>query len=40
MTLQESVLRYLGIYRIYEGRLKAQVEGDQIPEHIGIILDG
>jgi tritrans,polycis-undecaprenyl-diphosphate synthase [geranylgeranyl-diphosphate specific] len=36
----ESVLRYLGAYRVYEGRLKAQVEGDEIPGHIGIILDG
>jgi len=36
----ESALRYLGIYRLYEGRLKAQVEGDEIPSHIGIILDG
>jgi len=36
----ESALRYLGVYRLYEGRLKAQVEGDGIPGHIGIILDG
>ena len=36
----ESVLRYLGAYRVYEARLKAQVEGDEIPGHIGIILDG
>ena len=36
----ESALRYLGAYRVYEGRLKAQVEGDEIPSHIGIILDG
>jgi tritrans,polycis-undecaprenyl-diphosphate synthase [geranylgeranyl-diphosphate specific] len=36
----ESVLRYLGAYRVYEGRLKAQVEEDEIPSHIGIILDG
>jgi tritrans,polycis-undecaprenyl-diphosphate synthase [geranylgeranyl-diphosphate specific] len=36
----ESALRYLGVYRIYEGRLKAQVEGEEIPGHIGIILDG
>jgi len=36
----ESALRYLGAYRIYEGRLKAQVEGDGVPSHIGIILDG
>ena len=36
----ESVLRYLGAYRVYEGRLKAQVEGEGVPGHIGIILDG
>ncbi len=36
----ESALRYLGAYRVYEGRLKAQVEGDDIPGHVGIILDG
>ena len=36
----ESVLRYLGAYRIYEGRLKAEVEAGEIPSHIGIILDG
>jgi tritrans,polycis-undecaprenyl-diphosphate synthase [geranylgeranyl-diphosphate specific] len=36
----ESVLRYLGVYRLYEGRLKAQVQGEEIPSHIGIILDG
>ena len=36
----ESALRYLGAYRIYEGRLRAQVEKEEIPGHIGIILDG
>jgi tritrans,polycis-undecaprenyl-diphosphate synthase [geranylgeranyl-diphosphate specific] len=36
----ESALRYLGAYRIYEGRLKADVESGEIPGHIGIILDG
>ena len=36
----ESALRYLGAYKVYEGRLKAQVEGDEIPGHVGIILDG
>ncbi len=36
----ESALRYLGVYRIYEGRLRAQVESEEIPSHIGIILDG
>lgn len=36
----ESALKYLGAYKVYEGRLKAQVEGEEIPGHIGIILDG
>ncbi len=36
----ESVLRSLGVYRVYEGRLKAQVEGGEVPSHIGIVLDG
>jgi len=36
----ETALRYLGAYRFYEGRLKAQVKNDEIPGHVGIILDG
>ncbi|MDG6988924.1 MAG: di-trans,poly-cis-decaprenylcistransferase [Nitrososphaerota archaeon] len=36
----ESALRYLGAYKVYEKRLKAQVKGEEIPGHIGIILDG
>lgn len=36
----ESALRYTGVYRLYEGRLRAQVEKGEIPGHIGIILDG
>lgn len=36
----ESALRYLGAYKLYENRLRAQVEADYIPSHIGIILDG
>ena len=36
----ESALRHLGAYRIYEGRLKSEVESGEIPSHIGIILDG
>jgi tritrans,polycis-undecaprenyl-diphosphate synthase [geranylgeranyl-diphosphate specific] len=36
----ESALRYLGVYRFYEGRLLAQVKKGEIPGHIGIILDG
>ncbi len=36
----DTVLKTLGVYRFYEGRLKAQVEADPVPSHIGIILDG
>ena len=36
----ESALRLLGVYRLYERRLKSQIEKDEKPSHIGIILDG
>jgi len=36
----ESALRLLGIYKIYEKRLKSQVKSQGAPGHIGIILDG
>jgi tritrans,polycis-undecaprenyl-diphosphate synthase [geranylgeranyl-diphosphate specific] len=36
----ESALNVLGVYRLYEGRLKSQIERDETPSHIGIILDG
>jgi tritrans,polycis-undecaprenyl-diphosphate synthase [geranylgeranyl-diphosphate specific] len=36
----ESALRLIGVYRVYEERLKSQVEEDETPSHIGIILDG
>ena len=36
----DSVIRILGIYRLYERRLKSQVEKEEVPGHIGIILDG
>ncbi len=36
----ESALRLLGIYKVYEERLKSQVESERVPGHIGIILDG
>ncbi len=36
----DSVLQSLGVYRIYEGRLSAQIEKEPLPNHIGIILDG
>ncbi|MDV3277327.1 MAG: polyprenyl diphosphate synthase [Nitrososphaerales archaeon] len=38
--MMESVLRLFGVYRVYEGRLKSQVEKEGAPGHIGIILDG
>lgn len=36
----ESALRTLGVYRLYEGRLRSQIKKDEVPSHIGIILDG
>jgi tritrans,polycis-undecaprenyl-diphosphate synthase [geranylgeranyl-diphosphate specific] len=36
----ESGLRLLGIYKVYEKRLKSQVKSEVVPGHIGIILDG
>ena len=36
----DSVLRAVGAYRLYEGRLQAQIETQAVPSHIGIILDG
>ena len=36
----EAALRLLGIYKVYEERLKSQVESEAVPSHIGIILDG
>jgi len=36
----DSVLRVFGVYRLYEGRLKSQIESEPVPSHIGIILDG
>jgi tritrans,polycis-undecaprenyl-diphosphate synthase [geranylgeranyl-diphosphate specific] len=38
--LIESLLRLFGAYKLYERRLESQVEGDGVPGHIGIILDG
>lgn len=35
-----TLLRLFGVYRIYERRLKGEIEKGQIPQHIGIILDG
>jgi len=36
----DSMLRAVGAYRLYEGRLQAQIEAQMVPSHIGIILDG
>ncbi len=36
----DSAFRVFGVYRLYEERLKSQIEQDEIPSHIGIILDG
>jgi tritrans,polycis-undecaprenyl-diphosphate synthase [geranylgeranyl-diphosphate specific] len=38
--MMESVLRLFGAYRVYEGRLKSQIQSEEVPSHIGIILDG
>ncbi len=35
-----KILRWLGIYRIYETWLKRQIDNKEKPKHIGIILDG
>jgi tritrans,polycis-undecaprenyl-diphosphate synthase [geranylgeranyl-diphosphate specific] len=35
-----TILRALGVYRIYERYLKSQIKKGQAPEHVGIILDG
>ncbi len=36
----ESALRLLGIYKVYQERLKGEVKSGDVPGHIGIILDG
>jgi tritrans,polycis-undecaprenyl-diphosphate synthase [geranylgeranyl-diphosphate specific] len=37
----ESVLRATGVYRLYENRLRSQIaKENEIPSHVGIILDG
>ena len=35
-----SVLRTVGVYKVYERRLKAEIGRSEAPRHIGIILDG
>ncbi len=36
----DRVLRWSGVYAAYEKWLTQQVKGGQMPEHVGIILDG
>src|SRR2546429_9077302 len=36
----DSLLRIAGVYKAYEKYLNQQVKWGQMPEHIGIILDG
>src|SRR5213083_2819070 len=36
----DSLLRVAGVYKAYEKYLNQQVKWGQMPEHIGIILDG
>ncbi len=38
--MMESVLRLFGAYKLYESRLKSQILSEEVPSHIGIILDG
>lgn len=35
-----SLLSYLGIYKLYGKWLRNQIDGYNLPEHIGIIVDG
>ncbi len=36
----EQVLRFLGVYSLYGKWLKRQVENEDVPRHVGVILDG
>jgi len=36
----QSVLRNVGVYKLYERRLRAEIGRSSAPDHIGIILDG
>lgn len=40
MAILASLLKLLGVYRIYEWWLYRQVKGGVIPQHIALILDG
>lgn len=35
-----TLLKLLGAYKVYERMLKKQVQNGEVPDHIGIILDG
>ena len=39
-SMLKAILRTIGIYRMYEKWLKEQVTKDEMPRHIGVILDG
>ena len=36
----QSMLRTVGVYKVYERRLRAEIGRSEAPRHIGIILDG
>src|SRR3989304_2572626 len=36
---RQGMLKHL-LYRLYEGRLFQEVQGGELPRHIGLILDG
>ncbi len=40
MEMLEQILRFLGVYSLYGKWLKRQVENEDIPSHVGVILDG
>jgi tritrans,polycis-undecaprenyl-diphosphate synthase [geranylgeranyl-diphosphate specific] len=40
MTILASLLRLIGIYKIYEWWLHRQVKSGAIPQHVAVILDG
>ncbi|PCN51024.1 di-trans,poly-cis-decaprenylcistransferase [Candidatus Geothermarchaeota archaeon ex4572_27] len=40
MSALRSLLRLLGVYKIYEKWLEKQVRGGEMPRHVGVILDG
>lgn len=36
----ESFLRSIGVYSLYEAWLAHRIEGEELPKHVGVILDG